>query len=120
MANELIPNREFKFRYFDSKDKKFIYSYYFNSFEAFFCHFDNRSNPLQQYTGINDKDGIEIFEGDIIHGRDEWDVQLIDDFQSFIYDVLYSESHSGLGGFTRKDINIIGNIYETPELLENL
>ncbi len=112
--------REFKFRYFCSKDKRFLYANDFSEFEGFFCHFYNQSNPLQQYTGFNDRDGTKIYEGDIINGRDKWDIEAVSDYNSFIYDVIYSELHSGLGGFTRRDIKLIGNIYENPELMEKL
>ena len=73
---------------------------------------------LMQYTGLKDKNGKEIYEGDILkndHG---------------VFDVLWNvsracfsvrEMHKSVGtGLHVVDIfsEIIGNIYENPELLK--
>lgn len=118
-------NREIKFRVFDKENKKCEYynledlADNDNAYKLKYAEgTENCYDTLQQYTGLKDKNGKEIYEGDIVQGIEKWDIDLIDDFNSFIYQVLYSESHSGLGGFTREDIEIIGNIHENPELLE--
>lgn len=65
---------------------------------------------LMQYTGLKDKNGKEIYEGDILMGNNavRWDKNL-----------LQWETSDGLMLWAyRKDwLEIIGNIYETPELL---
>lgn len=90
---------------------------------------DFRDVELMQSTGLKDKNGKEIFEGDIVQFEDCYEVS----------DFLYI--NTGIiewcqGGFhvTNRDsvlmedlldgdsldVTIIGNIYENPELLEEL
>ena len=85
---------------------------------------------IMQYIEVNDKkrtkeypEGQEIYEGDILISDEEDSMNKIliaEDFHEFIYEVMYSEEHSGLGGYSRKDIKVIGNIYSNPELLEGM
>lgn len=79
---------------------------------------------LMQYTGLKDCNGVEIFEGDILtdHG-DEGPLYIeystvhaafvfVDKFDP-LGTTLYTTTCISYGGF-----EIIGNIYENPELLE--
>lgn len=74
---------------------------------------------LDQYTGLKDKHGVEIYEGDLVEHR------------NFINELLGSyEIAWGVFGFTTlrgaheshyitpNELVVIGNIYENPELLE--
>lgn len=68
-----------------------------------------------QYTGLQDKDGVDIYEGDIV----AWGC--IDD--PVIELVKYNYSHCGFDTETSMldpVMWIIGNIYQNPELLEAL
>ena len=76
---------------------------------------------IVQGTGIKDKNGKEIFENDIVFDEDgeysktvviEWDNE---DSRFFGKDIYTSDSYS------MQEIcgEIIGNIYENPELLDN-
>ena len=77
-----------------------------------------------QYTGLHDKNGKEIYEGDVVLYSSEWgNCEVVWKYGGFGLEV------NGVGGFTdgfhsfstvsagQKDCEVIGNIYENPELL---
>jgi len=84
----------------------------------------DKKNILMQYTGLKDKNGVEIYEGDIINFEH-------DNKFHVIYYIVFRECNFAitdykskihnfwLGSKRIKDLEIIGNIYENPELLEN-
>ena len=74
-------------------------------------------NTLTQWTGLLDKSGKEIYEGDIVkHGNGIQQVTYDDEnisFQMVLSDhVLDQETGS------YEYVEVIGNIYENPELLK--
>lgn len=80
---------------------------------------------VMQYTGIKDKNGIEICEGDvvkIIYFKNEYiaTIAFNDKMSCFEVYVKHSDGHinSYLIGHVHS-IEVIGNIYENPELLES-
>ncbi|MGV2223045.1 YopX family protein [Enterococcus faecalis] len=86
---------------------------------------------LMQSTGLKDKNGVEIFEGDICIQRgeepysdenmtldDDWEYTGIIKFQDFAYWIQDNEGFSKWLGTDCDEIEVIGNIYENPELLE--
>lgn len=84
---------------------------------------------IMQYTGLKDKDGKEIYEGDIISDPNWWwgpgEVFLnLGECGPCKGESVMSYVCRGKGGsvshniWDGKDVEIIGNIYENPELLE--
>jgi uncharacterized phage protein (TIGR01671 family) len=82
---------------------------------------ENPNLIVMQFTGLLDKNGKEIYEGDIVA---EWDVQ--DGYTSFIGKVVFTEGRWVVFGKNcsedlfdfHLDVEVIGNIYENPEMLE--
>ena len=77
------------------------------------------SETVGQYTGLYDKNGIKVFEGDIISGKSgRFKVIWCDIICSFIAAEM-DEIHGlpSMNKGTLKYYEIIGNIYDNPELL---
>jgi uncharacterized phage protein (TIGR01671 family) len=83
---------------------------------------------LIQFTGLKDKNGKEIYEGDIIEADDNdsaparkshtWKVVFADG--GFCAESLSDEMKIWFHYWTESEIEIIGNIYENPELLKEV
>ena len=73
---------------------------------------------LMQYTGLKDKNGKKIFEGDIVKINDEVIAKVIWDNDYLGY-FLYANEENSIGTFDYwGSIEVIGNIYDNPELLK--
>lgn len=86
-------------------------------------HIDTKT--VGQYTGLNDKNGNKIFEGDIVDFLDRSDG---DGYGVVRYDENETEFEFESDNICRslgrhyypKDIEVIGNIYDNPELLKEV
>lgn len=80
---------------------------------------------VEQYTGLKDKNGIEIYEGDILECLNSWDdetwiTKVRFDSGGFMIDVNGQDYNITCIGFLDEEteIKVIGNIHENPELLK--
>ncbi len=121
--------REIKFRAWNVAHKHFIYPEkdidtdiimglnckvgYFDSgcIDISWWTTDNHENwILQQYTGLKDKNGKEIYEGDIVN-EEMWGNQKV----IFKYGCFWAFGHTLLHC---PPTVVVGNIHENPELLK--
>jgi uncharacterized phage protein (TIGR01671 family) len=126
-------NNRFKFRVWDKLAERMIYPHNDNQ-QHFIIDLNGRFHNLQngsggddyviqQYTGLNDKNGKEIFEGDIIIDTQKQKYEIIFDENYARYDIKVCGENklSQISYFTqiyeKKHIEVIGNIFEHSELL---
>jgi uncharacterized phage protein (TIGR01671 family) len=83
------------------------------------------ADTVGQYIGMVDKNGTKIFEGDICnfyssYGIDNYSVVgvVVYNANATEFGIDYDSTYLGLGRhYYSKDIEVIGNIYDNPELL---
>lgn len=83
------------------------------------------STILEQYTGLNDKNGVEIYENDVVQYGEDRDFRFVVIFK---YGCFYTHSLLGekfmtdslLGSLVMSDkVSVIGNIHENAVLLND-
>ena len=123
--------REIKFRAWDSKHSEMVYSdkedcFYVNTKGAMFMYGNSligytKSYELMQYTGLKDKNGVEIYEGDVVRANIiTWSLLTMGEI---IYDIEHScycnKNEAGITQLQKLDnFEVIGNIYENKGLLD--
>jgi uncharacterized phage protein (TIGR01671 family) len=126
-------NREIKFRVWNKGINSMYSVYGFNqrqiqwgkddgSLGGSFSYGQNNKNKfiLMQFTGLSDKNGKDIYDGDIVK-------RSLSGSNPTTTDKVYFQNGSfviGEGDFIRTissfcTLEVIGNIYENPELLSN-
>lgn len=149
--------REIKFRAFDKNKNRMIYGVEkiydtieplfdekgqeidqadtsFFGYRSFGEMLDDEPDSLMQFTGLKDKNGKEIYEGDIVSfGQRHWhqsheghsDMRDHAGVVTYIAPEFYASIINPIEGFCdhscpplSESCEVIGNIYETPELLK--
>ena len=128
--------RTIKFRGRRTSDRKWIYGdlkklepfgFFIHGYDGEFClNFGVDTETVGQFTGLYDKNGKEIYEGDILR----WDANnllYVVTFERGMFYASIKECNEGmLAGFSLHRLTeydygkceIVGNIHDNPELLK--
>ena len=111
--------REIEFRVYDRNQNKILYigdSSYTKTVGTMLDYFEDED--LMQYTGLKDKNGKKIYEGDILESEIKIKRSVI--FKDGCFGWMgHSDPSQSVTIRNTNDMKIIGNIYENKELIES-
>lgn len=122
--------RELKYRVYDNtekcySDKAFSIDQlgicYVQDEDGYGEEIDEERYIVEQYTGIKDKNGKEIYEGDIVTLDGEWEVIKDTDCSVITFDngcFRVGDGYENEAGSYLSDWRVIGNVHENANLLE--
>lgn len=124
--------REIKFRAWNKKDKVMVdvaalnfgpsgfWSLIEDAYDAELQLAD--SYELMQYTGLKDKNGREIYEGDVLdiglRNQDGKPIIAPVSYETYAAGYVLDNGGNGIWQRLTKECEVIGNTFENPELLE--
>ena len=135
-------SREHKYRVYIPDTNKFVY-FGINDFDYSDRYLDDGKYPIQQYTGLTDKNNIEVYDGDIVKINRCYTRTFVNEKQQIGYKFIEGEVEVGkvLWGWNTQKylvsyehiryddiedfdkpshrVEVIGNIFEHKHLLEN-
>ena len=123
--------REIKFRAWDKSSNKMLgvfavgeYPQAFNEMQGEWYHPGMDNLEIMQFTGLHDKNGKEIWEGDVvIHDHCSRVLNCKVEFHNGAFVAVAIEKgkeyeHYDLSNGPSRGYEVLGNIYENPELLK--
>ena len=126
--------REIKFRVWNEDTKEMLeiqkHSFKTNKSMPYGWNMQYEFDGLMQYTGLKDKHGKEIYEGDLCKSYNGYIQEVVWKDNSWMYKMKVNKKYQGeayveivyssMGDTSHRNFGdeIIGNIYENPELLE--
>lgn len=115
--------RDIKFRAWDSEEKTLVWPEFTSAGGYVIIESSNCDSTLMQYTGLNDENGVEIYEGDllsfrIVQSSGIAEVEWFDDGWCLnLNDLVVASAWIPYLGELNY-MEVVGNIHENPELLE--